>query len=89
MAPPEPTPKDEPAGEQDFPRVLTTAMAAEMLHVHVEHLRRLVRDGVIPSHRVPGGREIRFDRDELLDWLRAQPGEDRSTSTKKGRDRAT
>jgi excisionase family DNA binding protein len=76
-------------GEKEFPEVLTTAMAAELLHVHVEHLRRLVREGVIPSHRFPGGREIRFMRDELLDWLRAQPGEDRSTSTKKARRRAT
>ena len=64
-----------------FPPVLTTAMAAELLQVHVEYLRRMVREGRIPCHRFPGGREMRFLRDELLDWLRAQPGEDQSTST--------
>ena len=58
----------------EFPPVLTAAMAAELLQVHVEYLRRLVREGKLPSHRFPGGRELRFLRDELLEWLAAQPG---------------
>src|SRR5437868_15447554 len=62
------------------PPILTTAMAAELLHVHVEYLRRMVREGRIPAHRFPGGREIRFLRDELIAWVREQPGEDRSPS---------
>ena len=61
---------------QEFPPVLTAAMAAELLQVHVEYLRRLVREGKLPSHRFPGGRELRFLRDELLEWLAAQPGRD-------------
>ena len=64
-----------------FPPVLTTAMAAELLQVHVEYLRRMVREGRIPCHRFPGGREMRFLRDELLEWLAALPGDDQSTST--------
>lgn len=71
----------------EFPPVLTTAMAAEMLQVHVEHLRRLVREGKIPCHRFPGGREMRFMRDELLDWLQSQPASDQSTSTERARER--
>ena len=63
-----------------FPPILTTAMAADLLHVHVEYLRRMVRENRIPAHRFPGGREIRFHRDELIEWVRAQPGEDRSPS---------
>ena len=63
-----------------LPEILTTAMAAEMLHVHVEYLRRMVRENRIPAHRFPGGREIRFHRDELIEWVRAQPVEDRSPS---------
>jgi excisionase family DNA binding protein len=63
-----------------FPPILTTAMAAELLHVHVEYLRRMVREGRIPAHRFPGGREIRFHRDELIEWVRAQPGYNRSPS---------
>ena len=71
----------------DFPDVLTTAMAAELLHIHVEHLRRLVREDKVPCHRFPGGREMRFIRDELLDWLKSQPGADQSTSTERARER--
>ncbi len=83
MAPPD----DTPASPGEFPPVLTTAMAAELLQVHVEHLRRLVREDKIPCHRFPGGREMRFMRDELLDWLQAQPGSDQSTSTERARER--
>jgi excisionase family DNA binding protein len=64
----------------DYPEILTTAMAAEMLHVHVEYLRKMVREERIPAHRFPGGREIRFLRNELIDWVRTQPGHDRSPS---------
>jgi excisionase family DNA binding protein len=63
-----------------FPPILTTAMAAELLHVHVEYLRRMVREDRIPAHRFPGGREIRFHRDELIEWVKAQPGYNRSPS---------
>jgi excisionase family DNA binding protein len=54
----------------------------------VEYLRKLVRDGKVPCHRFPGGREMRFDREELLRWLRSQPGHDQSTSTKRGAENA-
>jgi len=74
---------EAPAGSArtDFPPVLTTALAAELLQVHVEYLRKMVREGKVPCHRFPEGREMRFLRDELLDWLRDQPGVDRSPST--------
>ena len=65
----------------DFPPVLTAAMAAELLQVNVEYLRRMVREGRIPCHRFPGGRELRFLRDELLAWLAALPGDDQSSSS--------
>jgi excisionase family DNA binding protein len=84
MTAPEVPPHESTAGESaasGFPPVLTTAMAAELLQVHVEYLRRMVREGRIPCHRFPGGREMRFLRDELLEWLAALPGEDQSTST--------
>ena len=71
------------SGTHDFPPVLTTAMAAELLQVHVEYLRQMVREGRVPCHRFPGGREMRFLRDELLEWLRAQSGVDRSPGADK------
>jgi excisionase family DNA binding protein len=70
-----------PPPPSDFPPVLTTALAAELLQVHVEYLRKLVREGKVPCHRFPGGREMRFLTSELIEWLAAQPGEDQSTST--------
>ena len=70
-----------PVSAADFPPVLTTAMAAELLQVNVEYLRRMVRDARIPCHRFPGGREMRFLRDELLGWLAALPGQDQSSSS--------
>lgn len=63
-----------PIADHEFPPVLTAAMAAELLQIHVEYLRKLVREQKVPCHRFPGGRELRFLRDELLAWLAAQPG---------------
>jgi excisionase family DNA binding protein len=54
--------------------VLTTALAAELLQLHAESLRRMVREGRVPCHRLGGGRDMRFLRDELLGWLAEQPG---------------
>ena len=70
-----------PVSAVDFPPVLTAAMAAELLQVNVEYLRRMVREGRIPCHRFPGGRELRFLRDELLAWLATLPGDDQSSSS--------
>ena len=64
----------QPVDAREFPPVLTAAMAAELLQVHVEYLRRMVREGRLPCHRFPGGRELRFLRDELLAWLAGLPG---------------
>jgi excisionase family DNA binding protein len=63
-----------------LPEILTTTMAAELLNVHVEYLRKIVREGRIPAHRFPGGRDIRYLRDELIEWVRQQPGENRAPS---------
>lgn len=79
LGPGETGPPNEQQGSE-FPPVLTTAMAADMLQVHVEYLRRMVREDRIPCHRFPGGREMRFLRDELLSWLAQQDGMNRAPS---------
>lgn len=71
--------EQQPSGNE-YPPIMTTAQAASLLSVHVEYLRRMVREGRIPAHRFPGGREIRFVRDELIAWVSEQPGYDRSPS---------
>ena len=65
-------------GIEGIPPILTTAQAAELLQVHVEYLRKMVREDRIPAHRFPGGREIRFVRDQLHRLGPRQPGHDRS-----------
>ena len=65
---------------EPYPPILTTVEAAQLLSVHVENLRKMVREGRIPAHRFPGGREMRFLRDELISWVAEQPGHDRSPS---------
>ena len=64
----------QPPNRSEFPPVLTTALAAELLQLHAESLRKMVREGRVPCHRLGGGRDMRFLRDELLAWLAAQPG---------------
>ncbi|HEX2029219.1 MAG TPA: helix-turn-helix domain-containing protein [Nitriliruptorales bacterium] len=58
---------------EDYPPVLDAAMVAELLGMNIDTVRRLSREGVLPAHRVPGGRTFKYLRDELLEWLRAQP----------------
>lgn len=58
---------------EDYPPVMNTSQAAEMLGLSVSHLRHLVRTGRIPARRIAGGRSLRFFRDELIEWLKSQP----------------
>jgi excisionase family DNA binding protein len=57
----------------DYPPVLDATMVAELLGLNIDTVRRLSREGVIPSHRLPGGRTFRYLKDEVIEWLRAQP----------------
>lgn len=66
----------------DYPPVLDAAMVAELLGMNIDTVRRLSRDGVLPSHRVPGGRSFKYLKDEILDWLREQPVHNPSTQTR-------
>ena len=59
---------------RDWPPVLDTAGAAELLGVNIDKMRQMARSGDVPAHLLPGGRVYRFLTDELLAWLRAQPG---------------
>ena len=63
----------EPRELSDYGPVLNTKEAARLLHLHEESLRVFVREGKLPCHRLPGGRGMRFLRDELIEWLRGLP----------------
>lgn len=58
----------------DYPPVLDAAQVARLLQLNIDYVRRLSREGRIPAHQMPGGRVYRYLKDEILDWLRSQPG---------------
>lgn len=58
---------------EDYPPVLDAALVAELLDMNIDTVRRLSREGILPAHRVPGGRTFKYLKDEVLDWLREQP----------------
>lgn len=60
-------------GADDYPPVLDAGQVARLLGLNIDYVRRLSREGVIPAHRIPGGRSFRYLKDEIIDWLRAQP----------------
>ena len=61
-------------GFADYPPVLTTAQVAELLSMNVQEVRRLSRDGRIPSRRI--GKAYRYFRDEIVAWLDSSMGSD-------------
>lgn len=65
----------------DYPPVLDAALVAELLGMNIDTVRRLSREGVLPAHRVPGGRTFKYLKDELLEWLRAQPANNPAEET--------
>ncbi len=49
----------------DFPPILTSEQAAELLQCSMPHIQGLARDGIIPGWRAPNG-QWRFARDRLI-----------------------
>ncbi len=73
---------------EEFPPVLDTAMVAELLGMNIQVVRRMAREGQIPSYRLPGGRTFRFFRDEIFDWLRSFPVTPDDTEAEEAEDAA-
>jgi len=63
-------------GPEDYPPVLDAQQVARLLQLNIDYVRKLSREGVLPAHKLPGGRTFRYFRDEVLDWLRRQPAGD-------------
>ncbi len=57
----------------DFPPILDTAMVADLLGMNIQMVRKYAREGRIPAYKLPGGRAMRFMRDEVVAWLRSNP----------------
>lgn len=56
-----------PAAEE----IMTTAQAAQFLHVTPQTLLRFVRDGLLTAHRLPGARQYLFWRHAVVDLVEA------------------
>lgn len=54
------------------PCLLTVLEAAELLRLHVKTIYAMIDRGDLPAIRI--GRAVRFDRDELLSYLRGARG---------------
>lgn len=65
------------AYRQQYPPTLNTAQVAEMVGSTAEVVRSKVASGEIPAYR--WGKNFRFFRDEVLDWLRSQAVETSKT----------
>ncbi len=57
----------------DYPPIMDTAMVAELLGMNIQMVRKYAREGRIPAYKLPGGRAIRFMRDEVVALLLANP----------------
>lgn len=56
----------------DYPPVMDSADVAEMLGLsNIKQIQQMVRDGRLPARRLPGSRQYRFLRDELVAWLKS------------------
>lgn len=64
---------DRGGPDRDYPPVLDAAQVARLLQLNIDYVRKLSREGVLPAHKLPGGRTFRYFRQEVLDWLRDQP----------------
>jgi excisionase family DNA binding protein len=53
----------------DVPAVMDSQQLADLLSSSDQVIRSWARDGVIPSHRSPGGRKFQFLRHEIFQWL--------------------
>jgi excisionase family DNA binding protein len=52
----------------DVAPVMDSQELAELLSASDQVIRTWAREGVIPSHRAPGARKLKFLRHEILQW---------------------
>ncbi len=57
----------------DWPPILDAAEVAELLGMNVQMVRRYAREGRLPAYKLPGGRALKFIRDEIFDFLKQHP----------------
>lgn len=58
---------------EDLPPILDAAQVAELLGMNVQMVRRYAREGRLPAYKLPGGRTLKFFRDEIYEFLKSHP----------------
>ena len=66
---PTPTPTPPHPGEV---RWIGAVELADYLCVSIATVRKWTRTGMVPCHRLPGGRSVRFRCDEIDKWMMEQ-----------------
>lgn len=68
---------EEYGDPDDFGELLSTADVAKLLGLNLNTVQRYVKQGLIPSHRLTGGRGSKryIFKSELLEHLRNQPAD--------------
>ena len=77
---------------EEYPPILDAAQVAELLGMNVQMVRRYAREGRLPTYKLPGGRTLKFFRDEIYEFLKSHPAvkaedgikDDRTTSPQRG-----
>ena len=72
----EPTPEAKGAFLSDYPAMLTIKDVAEITGLHVNSVRRLCRDGNIPSMKF--GQKIMIPKDIFVEGLGIGDGEEKA-----------
>ena len=52
--------------------ILTTAETAELLKVDEQTVRRWAKVGRIPALKLPGGRDWRFEKTNIMLWMQGE-----------------
>jgi excisionase family DNA binding protein len=63
---------DTRASLDDYPPVMDSTDVDELLGYRATQIRIMAQQGRIPAHREPGPRQRRFNRDELIAWLKSE-----------------
>ena len=56
----------------------TITARPKLLGMHVQMVRRYAASGRLPAYRLPGGRTLRFFREEILEFIKVHPVDPKS-----------
>ena len=61
------------SNHQEIDPMLTTGEVAQLLHVHINTVRRWSNQGVLKTYRIGARGDRRFRREDIINFLRSDP----------------